>query len=572
MSMLRLSPLLAFILAILAGALTARGFAPTDWWLMAVLGSAALVALIDVSGSRAQAAAIGWGWGFGMFATSLGWIATAFTFQSNMPAAMGWVAVIGLSAFLALYPMLAALVARWVPVAGLPRLLMLAGAFMLTEWLRGVLLSGFAWNPLGAAWLEAPGVAQMAQFVGAQGLSALMLMVGGGLWLLLRPGASLPGRAIGAGLWLFAGLCGVFGLGRLDQEFYFPDNPTLVIVQPNIGQDEKYDPGANERHLETYLTMSRESLGMAEPVVSQGRVAEDGAAEPFTGVDPLAGANEPQQAVADRTFSDTLADVPLAARPNILIWSESAVFGLPEEDPALRARLASVLGPRDLLVFGGVAARRDARGEILTLANSLFVLDYQGRLRARYDKSHLTPLGEYLPAQPLMEKIGLARLAPGSYDFTPGPGPRTLNVPGLPSMGAMICYEIIFGSRVTEYGKRPAWIANISNDAWFGASGPPQHLAQARLRAIEEALPIARATPTGVSAVIGPRGRLLAQQPFGTSGVLRYTLPPPLPATVYARYGDALPLGLAAVLALAGLWRGRRPTPVRPAGKSRSVI
>jgi apolipoprotein N-acyltransferase len=121
----------------------------------------------------------------------------------------------------------------------------------------------------------------------------------------------------------------------------------------------------------------------------------------------------------------------------------------------------------------------------------------------------------------------------------------------------MICYEIIFGGRVTEYGRRPAFIVNISNDAWFGTAGPPQHLAQARLRAIEEGLPIARATPTGISAVIGPRGALLALQPAGTVGVLRFTLPPPLPATPYARSGNAIPLAIAALLLLSGVVLGR---------------
>jgi apolipoprotein N-acyltransferase len=271
-------------------------------------------------------------------------------------------------------------------------------------------------------------------------------------------------------------------------------------------------------------------------------------------------------------LSDTLGETTVPKRPNIVLWSESAVFGLPEEDPRLRARLASALGPRDHLVFGGVAATRDAEGRLLTLTNSLFVLDSFGRIRARYDKAHLTPLGEYLPARPLMTRLGLARLAPGDLDFAPGPGPRTLTVPGVPPMGAMICYEIIFGGRVTEPGQRPAWIANISNDAWFGPSGPPQHLAQARLRAIEEALPIARATPTGLSAVIGPRGSLLAQQPLGTSGVLRYTLPPPLPATPYSKHGDLLPLIMALLLGAVGAILGRAAPRPREPGKSLSII
>ena len=564
----RLSPPVAVLLALAAGALVARGFAPTDWWPFAIIGSAVLVALLDLATTRRQALAIGWAWGFGMFVTSLGWIATAFTFQAKMPAVLGWVAVVGLSGFLALYPMAAAGLARLVPAGGLPRLLGFTGAFMFSEWLRGVLLSGFSWNPLGAAWLEAPGMAQMAQFVGAQGLSGLMLLAGGGLWLLLRPSASLPGRATG-GL-LIMGLIGfsVFGAFRI-QELYFPDNPNLIIVQPNIGQDEKYVEGANDRHLDAYLALTRTALADTSLGTSLGsNVAAD---QPFTGVDPVGNISERITAGANRSLSDTVAEGMTGEKPNIILWSESAVFGLPEEDPGLRRRLANVLGPKDLLVFGGVAATRDPDGRLAAVTNSLFVLDADARLRGRYDKAHLTPLGEYLPARPLMERIGLARLAPGDLDFTPGPGPRTLVVPGMPPMGAMICYEIIFGARVTEFGQRPAWIANISNDAWFGPSGPPQHLAQARLRAIEEGLPIARATPTGESAIIGPRGRIYARQPLGTSGVLRVTLPPPLPATPYARRGDVIPLGLSLVLGLIGFALGRTLTPISNANALRSA-
>jgi apolipoprotein N-acyltransferase len=201
----------------------------------------------------------------------------------------------------------------------------------------------------------------------------------------------------------------------------------------------------------------------------------------------------------------------------------------------------------------------------LSLRNSLYVLDARGQILASYAKAHLTPLGEYVPARALMERLGLARLAPGDLDFVPGPGPKTFALPGIPPFGAMICYEIIFGGRVTEYGQRPAWIVNISNDAWFGPTGPPQHLALARLRAIEEGLPIARATPTGVSAVIGPRGRVFGSLPQGRAGVLELTLPPPLPATPYARYGDALPMGAALLLMLGGWWAGRSQTERRRA-------
>lgn len=562
-----MSPLLRFVVALLAGAVVALGFAPVDLWVLAVLGTAVLVALVDTAATRGAAAAVGWAWGTGVCVASLGWIATAFTYQAAMPVEMGWVTVVGLSMFLALYPMLAALLARGVAGgasgAGVARLVVLAGAFMVTEWLRGVLFSGFAWNPLGAAWLGGgvlgtPGVAQLAQFVGSQGLTGLMILAGGAVYLLVGRGFRKRERRVGAGLGVALVAGGIVGSG-LVQDVYFPDNPTLVIVQPNIGQDVKYDEGANARHLETYLAMTRDALAGAVEAPGGGGGAGRAAsatADPLTGIDRGVPAEDPNMQAG--SLSERLARADLGERPRIVVWSESAVFGLPEEEPGLRAKLAGVLGPRDLLIFGGVSANRDAAGRILTLGNSLFVLDARGVIRARYDKAHLTPLGEYLPLRPLMERLGLARLAPGGIDFVPGPGPRTIALPGLPPVGAMICYEIIFGGRVTEFGQRPAWIVNISNDAWFGRTGPPQHLAQARLRAIEEGLPIARATPTGVSAIIGPRGRVFASLPQGVAGTLVLTLPPPLPATLYAKLGDAVPLVLAGLMVLAGVLIGRR--------------
>lgn len=559
---------LRLLVALVAGLLAAAGFAPYDIWPLTILATAALVGLVEAAPTRRHAAAVGWLWGFGMFVASLTWIATAFTFQAAMPVWMGWVAVVGLSMFLAIYVLLAALLARAFAPVGVARLLVLAGAFMLTEWLRGWVLTGFAWNPLGAAWLEAPGVVQLAQFLGAQGISAVMILAGGALWLMLAGHRSNRERLIGGGL---AGLVvlGGFGGSALVQNVYLPDNPELVIVQPDIGQDVKYDPGANARHLEAYLALTRSALGGsgAEEVQSRGEVLA-GEIDPVTGLRRPAQVSEDAETAAaavvgdSRLLSEQLARQRAAngigERPRLVIWSESSVFGLPEEDAALRARLAAVLGPADYLLFGGVGANRDADGRMISLRNSLFVLDAAGTIQARYTKAHLTPLGEYVPARDLMERLGLARLAPGDIDFLPGPGPKTFALPGIPPFGAMICYEIIFGGRVTEYGQRPAWIVNISNDAWFGPTGPPQHLAQARLRAIEEGLPIARATPTGVSAVIGPRGSVFGTIPQGKAGTLTFTLPPPLPATLYAQAGNALPVGVALALMVFGVLIGRR--------------
>lgn len=502
------------LLALAAGAASAFAFAPQDLWPLAVLGCAALLALIDTAPTGRAAFGRGWLFGTGHFAFGLTWIATAFTFQAKMPAMLGWVAVALLAMFLALYIGLAALATHRLASSTAARIFVLAAAWMLAEWLRGWVLSGFAWNPLGAAALPVAGLGQGAAIAGALGLSGLVVLAGGGLWAVVAPRAMRGQRAIGAGL--VAVIAAAAVVGARPEIAQSRNGPPIFIVQPNIGQDVKYAPGADEAHLQTYLTMTRRALVAAHA-------------------------------------------------PAIVVWSESSVFGLPEEDPTLRAVLAGVLGSGDVLLFGGVAAIRDAAGNLTALTNSLFVIDAAGVLRGRYDKAHLVPLGEYVPARGVMEAIGLARLTPGDIDFQPGPGPQTLQIPGLPSVGVQICYEIIFGGAVVDRAERPAWLANISNDAWFGPSGPPQHLAQTRLRAIEEGLPVARATPTGISAIIDARGRVVAQVAQGVADIASAPLPTARPPTPFARWGHLTSLVWGLLLLAAGLTLDRRQRAAAPA-------
>ena len=237
-----------------------------------------------------------------------------------------------------------------------------------------------------------------------------------------------------------------------------------------------------------------------------------------------------------------------AAGPRLLLWPESGVTAYLEEEPSARARLAGLLGPQDLLLTGGIGLVRDKTGEVVAARNSLFVVGPDGRIVSHYDKAHLVPYGEYLPMRPLLSALGLSRLAPGDLDFLPGPGPRSLALPGFGAVGVQICYEIVFSGHVVDRAGRPRFIFNPSNDAWFGRWGPPQHLAQARLRAIEEGLPVVRATPTGVSAVIAADGRVEARLGWHAAGRIDGQLPAPLPPTLFARAGNVLPLILALLL------------------------
>ena len=195
--------------------------------------------------------------------------------------------------------------------------------------------------------------------------------------------------------------------------------------------------------------------------------------------------------------------------------------------------------------------------------NSLWVLSGRGQLLGRYDKAHLVPYGEYLPMRPLLSAIGLSRLVPGDVDFWAGPGPRTLALPGGEGrgplkMGVQLCYEIIFSGQVVDPGDRPDFLFNPSNDAWFGSWGPPQHLAQARMRAIEEGVPVIRSTPTGISALVDPGGRIVARIPHGQAGAFDAALPRAQAPTLFSRGGNLIPLGLALILLVSGVAIGRR--------------
>lgn len=500
----RRSPRQRLALAFAAGAASGLGFAPIQAWPLTLAGLALLLLLLPHAARIRGALALGWWFGLGHMLVGLHWIAHAFNFQENMPAWLGWVAVVLLSMLMAIYPAAATGIGWRLGRTPIARVLAFAGAWMLTEWVRGYLFGGFPWNPLGVVTLPFLSTAQAASLVGGLGLSGLVALAAGAvaLWAVGGDRAAALGGAVVAML-LAATAFGTIGLSS---------EPRLTrtrvhIVQANIPQSDKWRPDAEERNLRRYLALS-------------AGVRRDG-------------------------------------EPSLLLWPEAAVIPLLEEEPAARRRLASVLGPGDLLLTGGIAAIRDETGRAVAARNSQFVLDHRARLLGRYDKAALVPFGEYLPLRGLLETIGVSRLAPGALDFWPGPGPRTLGLPGFPAVGPMICYEIVRPGHVVDRDDRPAWILNASNDAWFSDAGAWMHLEQARLRAIEEGLPIARATPTGVSAMIDARGRVLTMVARDRAGTLDIRLPAALAPTPFARVGSTVPLLLALLLLGLATWSRR---------------
>ncbi|MCM8556303.1 apolipoprotein N-acyltransferase [Sphingomicrobium sediminis] len=496
----------ALWLALMAGFVSATGFAPWSLWPFMLLAMAALTALVANAPSLKRALLLGWMFGLGQFVLGLNWIATAFTFQAKMPAWLGWIAVVLLSIYLAVYPALAAAtgwkLGRKKPIA---LVLLLAGAWGIAEFLRAFIFTGFAWNPVAVSMVDLP-LANLSRLVGTYGISAATVALGGAIWLLFKR-TYFPAGLIAA---LLIGM----SIGARPPATV-PSDTQVRIVQPNIGQADKWKPGFDSE-------------------------------------------------AAARLYN--LSIQPRDERPLLILWPEAAVVD-PMQDERLRGegaarferlRAVRALRPGDTLLSGGLAVQSPDGVRIGGATNSIFALDLDGEIQGRYDKAHLVPYGEYLPMRGILEPIGLSRLAPGAFDFSAGPGPQTLAIPGLDPIGMQICYEIIFSGQVVDRDNRPAFIFNPSNDAWFGAWGPPQHLAQARLRAIEEGLPVMRSTPTGISALIAPNGEIIASIPMGEADIIDAPLPIAGGPTPFANLGNLLAMAFCLLLGLLGIALARR--------------
>ncbi len=500
-------------LSLALGALSATGFAPLDWWPVTLACLGLWLWLVYDARTLRQALFRGWLFGVGQFTIGNVWIQRAFTFQDTMPHWLGYGAVVLLALYLAVYPMLAAGFA-WRLASprsagdvetppGAAFALVFGAGWIVTEWLRGTLFTGYPWNPLGIIWLPVTGVVHVAAWVGTYALSGLTIAAAGLVlplaWKRWKPAlfAIVPVASLA-----------VVGLANSPAPTASTAaTPRVRVVQPDLDQEERPQDDYAEMNLQALLKLN----GKPGPA------------------------------------------------PRLIVWPEGAVrFMLEDGYPpeaywqgyavTARRRIAALLGPNDVVLTGGNAIQFDRRGEMVSATNSVFAIDRSARILGRYDKAHLVPYGEYLPARPLLSRIGLNRLVPGDTDFIDGPGPRGLTLPAFGTIGMQICYEIIFSGEVVDPAKRPAMLFNPSNDSWYGPSGPPQFLAQARLRAIEEGLPIIRSTPTGISAIIAADGRLLATVPSDTSGAIELPMPGALPPTVFARAGNRMVLVVAAAL------------------------
>jgi apolipoprotein N-acyltransferase len=505
--------------ALVAGALSALAMAPFNAWPVLFLTFPAVVWLIDGAAAGRwrgvpAAAMSGFWFGLGYFVPGLYWIGYAFLVDAPTFAWLMPFAVLGLPAYLALFTALGFALARLLWTRDSSRVLALAIGLTAAEWLRGHVLTGFPWNALGYALTEPLALAQSASLIGLWGMTFLAVAIFASPAVLID--GSSRGRKSGIApvlaLSLLAAM-GIFGIVRLTlHPTATVANVKLRIMQPNLQQDVKFNYAAKAEVMQKYLTLSDRASGPKS-----------------TGVRDA----------------------------SILIWPESAFpFFLTREADAM-AQIADLLPKGTVLITGSVRAPDLPPGARITRAyNSIYVIDHDGNVLSVYDKLHLVPFGEYLPFQDWMEKLGFVQLTRVQGGFIPGTRRRAMEIPNAPRALPLICYEAIFPGSVASRDDRPGWIINLTNDGWFGIStGPYQHLQQARVRAIEEGLPVVRAANTGISAVIDPSGRIVARLGLGMEGVLDAGLPAALPPTIYARVGD---LPAAAIVIAASLLVIRR--------------
>lgn len=513
-------------IAFAAGALGTLALSPFDFAPAMAIPLTAAVWLIDGAASRGarfslapirSAAAAGWWLGFGYFLASFWWLGAAMLVEADQFAWALPLAVLGLPAALALFPALGFAFSRLIWSSGSLRIFALAAGLGGSEWLRGHILTGFPWNDFGMALAGAGPLGQAASLVGLHGLDLIAIVIFAAPATIVdrQPGQRfLSSAAAWAAAFLLVTLA-AFGALRLSTGgTEYVDGVTLRLMQPNLPQDAKFKPENGQEILRHYLALSDRATG-------PGRTG-----------------------ISDVTH---------------LVWPESAFPYILSREPQALASIARALQGK-ILITGAARVEADGGGKRGKIYNSIEVLRGD-RFLAFYDKTHLVPFGEYLPFEALLRPLGVSHLVPGVWDR--GQGPRTLAVPGLPQIAPLICYEAIFPGEAAprdKNGARPQLLLNVTNDGWFGRTiGPWQHFAQARLRAVEEGLPLIRVANTGISAIVDPYGRVLESLPLGEEGLIDGRLPKAAPETVFAKWGAsgfAVLWALFLILAAAGRWRG----------------
>ncbi len=518
------------LIALGCGAVGALAMPPFGLWPLLAISLTAAIWLLDGvtadsrSGLAWRAFGIGWWWGLGYHVAGLWWLGAAFLVEADQFAWAMPLGVLGLPSVLAVFSGLAFAAARALWPVGAARIVVFAVMLASAEWLRGHVLTGFPWNSLGMALGQNLWLAQNAAWAGLYGLTLLAALIFSSPAALATEAALA--RRWGPSILATATLLALAGYGA----WRVPAAASplvagvkLRVMQPNLPQDAKFRPEAGEAILNQYLALSDRATGPAT------------------------------LGLQDTTH---------------LIWPESAFPFLLERSPQALARIQAALPANVTLITGAARAGEALPGEGRPpIYNSIQIVT-KGTISGSADKVHLVPFGEYVPAafEAVIKALGLRQFIAIPGGFSAARQHKGLRIAGLPLAAPLICYEAIFPGSVVPAGPRPGLLLNLTNDGWFGMStGPYQHLAQARLRAIEEGLPLVRAANTGISAVFDGYGRRLATLGLGESGVLDAGLPQAVSATVYSRFGDGIFSFAIVVLGIGTFWtRGGRSKHASP--------
>ena len=484
---------------------------------------------------------VGWAFGTGWFLAGLWWIGAAFTVDLVQ---FGWMipfALAFLSLGLGLFHGLAAAVARLLWFDGPGRIVALAIGFFLADWLRGHILTGFPWNLVGYGLAANGPMMQVAALVGGYGLTLLAVPIFAAPAVMAR-GNAADRRFFAAAVGLLVAVVGFGAIRLATTPTEFVPGVRFRIVQPAIDQWKKWKPQFKTETVERYAELS----------AGQAHDASQGNAAP----------GDLRPGLSAGTMAAGRGEGRLPPGITHLVWPESAFPFVLTDEPWALSTIAELLGDRAMLLTGAVRVEMPSAGEERPRwYNSIYALGPGAEVLAAYDKVHLVPFGEYLPFQDFAERLGLRQLTHLRGGFSAGPRLRTLETPGTPPFSALVCYEVIFPGEVVDPSRRPEWMLNVTNDAWYGLTpGPWQHYHQARLRAVEEGLPLVRAANNGVSAAIDPLGRVVARLTLGAVGALDFDLPRPISATVAARWGETTAWVLASIGFLGVIYRRRNQT------------
>jgi len=505
------------LLAMGFGVAAGTAMAPFHLVMFLIPGFVGLLWLLQSSSTKRQAFSMGWAFGVGHFAIGFYWIGHAFLVDA---ATYGWlapIAVLGLACGMAIFPgcitLLSSQIIRRFDLSTVGQVLVLAVIWVAFEWVRSWLFTGFPWNLIGTVWAVSGPIMQFAAIAGVYGLGLATLIVATMPAVLAEDAYDRQSKGglilavvlaiviLGSGMWRLSGASDEMVTGV-----------QLRLIQPNIPQHLKWKPGHKVGHVQNQVELSK--------------------APPKNGI-----------------------------APTHIIWAETAVpFNL-THDKNLLSFLGAAAPKGGYLVTGAPRSNKPGTPNP-QYWNSLFAIDPKGKIAATYDKSHLVPFGEYVPYREILK---VSKLTAGRVDFTPGSGARVWDLPGLPPVAPLICYEAIFPAEVTSLGARPDWLLNVTNDAWFGKSaGPYQHFAAVRFRAIELGIPLVRVANTGISAVVDGYGRVGTYLELGVRGVVDSPLPKRLSQTpLYGRFGDRVTLVLLLAAFVGGVFlRQQRAGPL----------